>query len=322
MIKRFIKWSGGKANEIKYFKNYFPISYNNYYEPFIGGGSVLLSLLNYTTNTIKANKCYINDLNEELYYYYLFLKNKDKDFFYYISNLMLNWKLFSLLAIDNKNYNFNKNNISLFINDNKLMLLNILGKDFNYEDKYFFEKLEEYLLQQLKYSFKENSLETVLKKTYYTYLRKLYNLNIYTLQAQITLFYFLRNYCFAGMFRTNKNNEFNVPYGKTSYNKKDIYKNLIKIKNDYMINKLFKITEIYNKDFIDFFHITQPQENDFIFLDPPYDSSFSKYNKIDFTKKDHIRLVNYLKTDCKAKWLMVIKETDFINVKHLIIKNY
>ena len=90
--------------------------------------------------------------------------------------------------------------------------------------------------------------------------------------------------------------------------------------------------------------------DDFIFLDPPYDSEFSTYAKNEFTRKDQERLANYLINHCKAKWMMIIKNTDFIfdlyndnglniqsfektylvsfmnrndkNVEHLLITNY
>ncbi len=39
----FIKWVGGKRNVIKnYLHSYFPLSYETYIEPFVGGGSFIL----------------------------------------------------------------------------------------------------------------------------------------------------------------------------------------------------------------------------------------------------------------------------------------
>ena len=56
----------------------------------------------------------------------------------------------------------------------------------------------------------------------------------------------------------------------------------------------------------------QPGENDFIFLDPPYDSEFSTYAQNTFTREDQKRLAYFMIEECKAKWMMVIKNTDFI----------
>ena len=74
----------------------------------------------------------------------------------------------------------------------------------------------------------------------------------------------------------------------------------------------FKKTKIYNLDFEQFLRTVKPKENDFIFLDPPYDSEFSTYAQNAFTRDDQKRLANYMINECKAKWMMIIKNTDFI----------
>ena len=83
-------------------------------------------------------------------------------------------------------------------------------------------------------------------------------------------------------------------------------------------------------------------ENNFIFLDPPYPETIDPYNKLNFTNEDHIRLNKCFK-NTKCKCLMIINKhplieelyKDYIkneyenkyllfNKKntHLIIKNY
>ena len=37
-----IKYRGGKSKEIPNFKNYIPVKFNTYYEPFFGGGATFL----------------------------------------------------------------------------------------------------------------------------------------------------------------------------------------------------------------------------------------------------------------------------------------
>lgn len=40
----FLKWPGGKRWFVKSYLDIFPKDYNNYYEPFLGGGSVFFAL--------------------------------------------------------------------------------------------------------------------------------------------------------------------------------------------------------------------------------------------------------------------------------------
>ncbi len=71
-------------------------------------------------------------------------------------------------------------------------------------------------------------------------------------------------------------------------------------------------TVIENMDFEAFLHHYLLQANDFIFLDPPYDSEFSTYAQHEFSMKDQERLARYLLNDCQAKFMLVIKNTPTI----------
>jgi len=66
LAQPFLKWAGGKRQLLSIIRDYYPRSYNHYYEPFVGAGAVFLSL--------QSKKATINDLNRELINCYRVIK--------------------------------------------------------------------------------------------------------------------------------------------------------------------------------------------------------------------------------------------------------
>lgn len=62
-IGPFVKWVGGKRQFLKYINEILPTTFNNYHEPFVGGGAVFFHLLK---NQKINRKAYLNDLNNRL----------------------------------------------------------------------------------------------------------------------------------------------------------------------------------------------------------------------------------------------------------------
>ena len=149
------------------------------------------------------------------------------------------------------------------------------------------------------------------------YFRKVFNdirlgrITDQSIQYQAANFYFIREYCYGSMFRYNAKGEFNIPYGGMSYNRKDM-----RSKIDSMFNRemeaLFAKTDIHCCDFEELLSKVKLSEKDFMFLDPPYDTDFSDYDGVDFTKFDQERLAYVLKKTL-ARFILVIKNTDFIS---------
>ena len=80
-VAPFVKWAGGKRQLLPQIKKRMPKKYNNYYEPFVGGGAVTFELL--------PMNALINDVNRELINAYRQICNQPEAFLEKIKNLDL-----------------------------------------------------------------------------------------------------------------------------------------------------------------------------------------------------------------------------------------
>lgn len=71
-IRPVLKWAGGKSSLIPQLFKYFPKQFNRYFEPFLGGGAVFVSL-GYFDHSI------INDLNPEITNLYEVIRDRPLD---------------------------------------------------------------------------------------------------------------------------------------------------------------------------------------------------------------------------------------------------
>lgn len=95
----FVQWVGGKRQLIQRYEEFFPKEYNNYYEPFAGGGAVF-----YWQHSKfgKEKQYHLSDMNEELVITYnavkaepekisdnleLLNKKHSKEFYYHVRNI-------------------------------------------------------------------------------------------------------------------------------------------------------------------------------------------------------------------------------------------
>jgi DNA adenine methylase len=136
----------------------------------------------------------------------------------------------------------------------------------------------------------------------YYQLRDMFNDLTEKKYSDALIYFFINKTAYSGMIRYNAKGDFNVPYGR--------YSNLNTSLVTKAHSKLLSNTEIFNFDYSDIFSMAD--ENDFIFLDPPYDCVFSDYGNIEhkdgFNERNHIELARqYRQLKCKA--LMVIGRT-------------
>jgi DNA adenine methylase len=69
--KPFLKWAGGKTQLLNQLKPLIPHHFNDYFEPFLGGGAMFFYL---SSNGLLLNNTYLSDINGELINVYNCLK--------------------------------------------------------------------------------------------------------------------------------------------------------------------------------------------------------------------------------------------------------
>ena len=250
-IKPFVKWAGGKGNLIPQLKNFYPLELedgkiNKYVEPFVGGGAVLINLL----QQYDLKEVYAFDINRDL----------------------INC------------YNVIKENVEELIKELELKEREFLG------------------------------LEEEERINYFYNIRKEYNSNKIMEQLNTKRageFIFLNKTCFNGLYRVNRNGEFNVPCGK--YKKPTICDSINLRKLAFLIkNVQFQCSNYTESEkYID--------NNTFVYFDPPYrplsvTSGFTSYTKEEFNDEKQKELSDYFKKVHKKGAKLMLSNSNPKNV--------
>ncbi len=79
----FVKWAGGKGSLLRYLQPFIPDYFDNYYEPFLGGGALFFALCGRTTRF----RAFLTDTNQELINAYRIIKSEPEDLIRSVSGL-------------------------------------------------------------------------------------------------------------------------------------------------------------------------------------------------------------------------------------------
>lgn len=193
--------------------------------------------------------------------------------------------------------------------------------------------------KQLKAQNPEERVPNANEDLYY-HIRELFNHPDDTYLDGV-LYFFINKTAYSGMIRYNSNGEYNVPFGR--------YPNLNTRLVTLQHSELLQGADLFSLDYRQIFDMAD--EDDFMFLDPPYDCVFNDYGNIDmmngFDEAEHRRLAaDFRNLHCRA--LMIIGKTPLteelygefifdeyyknyaVNIKnrfnndkmHIVIKNY
>ena len=108
-------------------------------------------------------------------------------------------------------------------------------------------------------------------------------------------FIFLNRTCYNGLYRVNRNGQFNVPYGKYKTRKPVNYELLRNCSERLSLEPTIVQCNNYKGRLFDML-----DENSFVYFDPPYlplsdTSNFTSYTQFPFGQKEHTELALYVK---------------------------
>jgi DNA adenine methylase len=223
-----LKWAGGKQRIAGHLIDFFPSDFERYFEPFVGGGSILF--------TLQPRRAVVGDANE--------------------------WLIDTYEAIR--------------------------------EDPTQVGRILEGL---------ENTKEEYLR------VRGILPQTLSPLHRAAHLIY-LNKTCFRGLFRVNRQGQFNVPYGQ--YNRR--YYDPVNLQ---AVSGALEDVELRRGDFE--LCLQDTTDKDFVYLDPPYyklggHSDFNRYTRDQFRENDHFRLAALCRElDSRGvRWAVSNSNTDLI----------
>lgn len=231
----------------------------------------------------------------------------------YIEPFLGGGALFFYLAPSNAIINDINKNLIHFYSDVKNNYSKMREELFEIETIY---KTNREAFEELKVQHPNDRVSDANEELYYK-IRDMYNGLCDSELSFGTIYYFINKTAYSGMIRYNSNGHFNVPYGR--------YKNFNTALLTDEHHNLLKKTEILNSSYEDVFALAK--ENDFIFLDPPYDCVFSDYGnesmKDGFGEDRHRKLAEDFR-NLKCKALMVIGKTQLTEELYgdLIVAEY
>lgn len=124
-------------------------------------------------------------------------------------------------------------------------------------------------------------------------------------------FLYLNKTGFNGLYRVNSSGQFNVPFNKKEEITISTLCNQMNITRmgEYFSNNDITIVTGDFENIID-----QAENNDFIFVDSPYDDSFTNYSATGFGRDEHIRLAEALSRASTrgVKWMTTNHNTELI----------
>lgn len=324
-MKPLLKWPGGKGRELPRILPLVP-SHRRFIEPFFGGGAVYFKL--------EPEGAIINDINPQLMNFYDLVGHRPQDLKVELERYVSARNAVEHLAEDvvdpaveshlahqeHASRDQLKEEARLVLAEAKPRYQELFAEFFGDREKLYglmnktlvdkLGRIASFEQKGIKWTLEDvrKQVLTALQGALYTYVRDHHEPADEVEQA--AAFFFIREYCYGSMFRFNKQGRFNIPYGGAVYDDKDLTPKIERLTSPPTVELLGR-TEIHTGSFDELTKKVALREDDFVFLDPPYDSEFSDYDQFSFGRPEQERLADWF-TALPCPALMIIGKTGFI----------
>lgn len=153
-------------------------------------------------------------------------------------------------------------------------------------------------------------LSNLVTKYGYTedaYYRVRDTLSVKTSLEEAARFLYLNRICYNGVYRVNKNGDFNVPYGKPSLRKpiKSLFPDSTKIRDvsAALVDATFRAVDFEVV-------VSMAGPGDIVYADPPYDGTYDSYTSAGFDQHDQWRLARCLLDAHKRGAVIICHNSD------------
>lgn len=327
-----VKYPGGKDKEMPRLLRFIPGNIKRFFDPFCGAGAPYFA--------VDAESWHVNDLSADLVNLWERAINRDED--------LRNWmEVFADVwqetgdVLSPGHVGCDLRDVYVFYRDGHIgsdglthlvdVYVNIHSAELGYVSRLgghfsrdaFLAEVKNQCVRRFKRMKELNFTKRVIsdsdidanvigcfKKCVYLRIRDLYNSYDAMTAYRAVLYYFIRDLCFSSMFRFS-NGKFNVPYGGDSYNRKD-YRGVADSLFDLFSDARRVNTTITNTDWLRALPDSL-DEDDFVFVDPPYDGGFSQYDGADFDAFDQRFLASWLINRCRSRFLLVVRATSLMS---------
>lgn len=280
-IKPFVKWVGGKTRLLPKINRLVPKQINVFYEPFVGGGSVFLHMLQRMENgSLHINAFRLSDANEILINAYQCVKHDVSKVLQHLKRLKREYQSADMKSLE-KNHSHN------------------MKDEWTMKDVINHGKSYVYYYYRAKYNVLLKKRRKGKKKRRDPFLA--------------ALFIFLNKTCFRGLYTENRLGQFNVSFGH--YMNPSIY-TVENLKSVSGLLRKYKVRFQAKQFLVRSYNSWTLPRTDFVFLDPPYvplqNTTILKYTK-NTPKFQHEHVVQVCKilTDRKIPFICCNSLTPF-----------